>query len=483
VIREPKLIVLMLALLLPVSAAGQSRELQTGFDDQGITLAVETELILEDCSSSNMIDVSTENGVVSLEGEVNRYPAKTCAADAAGAVESVKGVVNDIVVVPVKRPDYLIKAEAIYELSVDRATESREINVDVDGGFVTLSGSVNSYTESMLAGKIIEDIEGIRDIRNKLSYEYLPQRTDADIAKDIEGRLRHTQATRSGFIAVSIQDGRVELVGAVSSELQKRRAEMEAWVVAGVCSVNSARLHVKELGWRDEIYDYPSAFSDIAIEEAAKAKLAENPLTASYEIGVDVDAGTLWLTGIVGNFNAKKAAEMEVGRIQGIRRLNNDITVRPSADRSDDAIAADIREALLRNSFEDYRNIKIRVFENKAYLGGTVDSIFTSQRAKEIAVGINGVFQVYNELVLHSPRAVLSDEAIRLNIEDNLHWNPFVDGKAVTVDVNAGIATLRGLVRDKGALAAAEQSAHQGGALVVRNRLLCLLPGTIDKAL
>jgi osmotically-inducible protein OsmY len=371
----------------------------------------------------------------------------------------------------VEMPDYQIMAEATHALAMDPATNARNIQIAVKAGVVTLSGEVGSYTQKMLAARIVEEIPGIRDIRNELSFKYQLRRTDQEIARDVKGRLRHNASIHAGLISISVKNGMVDLVGIVPSEKERQHAEAEAWVVEGVRMVNSADLQV-ERSSLNQVEAIPSVFWGLTAKETVKEKIADDPLLARFPIHVDADGGIVWLTGIVGNFKAKQTAEKEASQVPGLKRVYNDITVRPSANRSDREIAADIMKALICNPDVDQRGIEVRVVKNEAFLSGTVNSIFMKERVENTVAQVRGVFQIQNALTTIGPVAVRPDDEIRSDINRQLEWNPFVGNDDVRLNVSFGIATLRGVVKDKDALLAAENSAQRGGALAIRDRLV-----------
>ena len=216
----------------------------------------------------------------------------------------------------------------------------------------------------------------------------------------------------------------------------------------------------------------PSVFWGITAKGTLEKKVADDPLLAPFPIHINADGGMVWLTGIVGNNKAKQTAENEAYQVSGVERVYNDITVRPSADRSDDEIAADIRNALACNPNVDQRGIKVRVVKNEAYLSGTVDSIFMKERVEKTAAQVSGVFQIQNSLTTIGPVAVQPDNKIKVDVNKQLEWNPFVNNSDIRLNVNLGIVTLQGVVKDKDALLAAENSAERGGALAIRNRIV-----------
>lgn len=344
------------------------------------------------------------------------------------------------------------------------------IDVSAQGGVVTLSGRVDSCTESMLAGRRARNIPGVRGIRNHLTYAYQSHRPDWEIARDVEGRIGINDRIHPRFFTVSSRDGRVDLFGSVAGLKEKQIALHEAWAVSGVRSVNSADLYVRGLE-PDHYEDMPIHVYNSLTARTIREKLTENPVLARYRVKVEVEKGTVRLTGIVGNYRAKEEAERAASRIEGVRNVTNDITVRPSADRSDGEIAADISNALSQNPYGKNPGIKVRIAKNEAYLSGKVNSMFMRRSILKIVSHVPGVFEIRDEMTRSDFVPVRSDEVMAASIRRQLRMNPLLSGDGVTASVSLGITTLRGAVRDREAVRAAEQSSRKGGALVIRNEL------------
>jgi len=353
---------------------------------------------------------------------------------------------------------------------LENSPSFHEIEVSAQGDVVTLSGSVDSCTEWMAAGKMVRQIPGVRDVRNRLSYSYQSHRPDWEIAQDVGWRIRYNEEIHPRYLSVSSKDGMVDLFGSVASSKEKQIALHEAWVVSGVRSVNSANLFVR--GLESDFYeDMPFHSYNTLTAQTIREKLAENPVVARFRVQVEVDEGTVRLTGIVGNYPAKDAAERAAAGIRGVQNVIDDITVRPTADRSGGEIAADVRKALSQNPYGKDPGIKVRVASNEAYLSGKVNSMFMRRSILKIVSHVPGVFEIRNEMTRSDLAPVLSDTAMEANIRHQLRINPILSGDDVTASVSLGIATLRGAVQNREALSTAEQSARMGGALMIRNEL------------
>lgn len=67
-------------------------------EDSGITAKVNTKLAADDRVKGSQVDVDTEKGVVTLEGNVDKEEAKAAAEEVARSVDGVTDVVNRITV-------------------------------------------------------------------------------------------------------------------------------------------------------------------------------------------------------------------------------------------------------------------------------------------------------------------------------------------------------------------------------------------------
>lgn len=64
--------------------------------------------------------------------------------------------------------DASITASVKVALAFERGVKATEINVDTRGGTVTLSGTVGTEAERQLARKVAEDVDGVKEILNRL---------------------------------------------------------------------------------------------------------------------------------------------------------------------------------------------------------------------------------------------------------------------------------------------------------------------------
>jgi osmotically-inducible protein OsmY len=439
--------------------------------DKEITLAVATELSIDESVPSHFIDIQTEHGIVVLSGMVDNLLARERARKRAERVKGVRAVVNNLVVKPVERNDAVILTDVKRALLTDPATDAYEVQVSVDQGIVTLRGTVDSWQEKQLSAQVARSVKGIKAVKNELSFTVTEQRLDHEIAMDITRRLAADMWVDEYLITVDVHAGKVTLKGDVGSAMEKSRAVVDAWVT-GVRSVDASGLDVK--WWAREPMRRTHPFTpqaDDDIASAIRAAWSHDPRVSMFHPKLEVDKGVVTLTGRVDNLAAKQAAAEDAKNTVGVWRVRNHLRVRPEPLPSNTALAKQVRMALFRDPYIERYEIGVTVLNGRVYLDGTVDSWFEKTHAAQVAARVAGAVTVVNNLHTLPRRMSKSDWEVKLAIERQLRQSPLLNSDTITVAVEDGMATLTGLVETWLAHNAAIANAYEGGALGVRDRL------------
>jgi len=154
-----------------------AKDAKTGIIDSWVTSKTKIALFADEGVKGRQISVETKNGMVMLRGKVDSEEAKMAAGDVAKRVEHVKGVRNELQVVPpaarprVDTDDKAIMSMVEQRLKEDRQLKGAKINARVDSGIVTLTGEVKSLALSSRASEVLSDVPGVRAVRNDLNYE------------------------------------------------------------------------------------------------------------------------------------------------------------------------------------------------------------------------------------------------------------------------------------------------------------------------
>jgi len=472
---------------------------RTPVTDTGISDAVEDELKNDMAVPAHRIDVTVENGVVTLEGFVNNILAKERVSRIAGTVKGVRSVVNTIEVSPSRfRRDYEIRADVKDALLLDPAADSFEIDVAVKRGIVSLSGDVESQQEKTLCATVAKGVNGVVGVNNRISVDYPIERKDSEMQAEIEKGLEWNAYLDAGLIDVAVQDAEVSLSGVVGSYAEKRMARKDAWV-HGVEAVQIDGLKVERWKRDPELVRHRFIRKDDAdVEAALRDAFLYDPRVAAFEIDPQVSDGVVTLRGTVDNVRARRAAAADARCTTGVRLVKNRIDVKPPEQLSDAAVEKKIRSAFVRDPYVERYEIAIDVDQGVTRLDGFVNNYYEKTRAENLASEISGVIAVENALkvdkqydpLVYNPYVDMtspydyswyryasfyptrSDAEIKAEIEDELYWSPFVDDALVDVIVDDGVVTLDGTVASDAQYEAAESNAYEGGAVYVDNDLV-----------
>jgi osmotically-inducible protein OsmY len=115
------------------------------------------------------ITVTVQDGIVTLVGAVDSYTKKRHAEAIARDVDGVGSVVNQLeVVLPSsdQRADQEIARAAMLALEL---TVPRGVKLSVDGGWVTLDGTVESQAQKDAAAGVVGRLVGVRGITNLIA--------------------------------------------------------------------------------------------------------------------------------------------------------------------------------------------------------------------------------------------------------------------------------------------------------------------------
>lgn len=477
----------VLALAAPPLRAAEIEPTPT---DERITAAVTRDLLLEENVRLGRVGVTTDHGIVTLSRSVDNLLAKDRAVRIAESIRGVRGVLDEITVAPDPRPDEDIRKDVLAALLQDPATDSYQVAVSVKGAVATLTGSVGSWAEQQLAGRIARGVKGLKGVVNGLKINDAAKRTDAEILGDVTRRLQWDLWLNGDVVHPAVTQGNVVLTGSVGSAVAKSRAFDDAWV-NGVGSVDASKLAV-DPGRNDEARQQFRFVikPDHDIKQAVELAFRLDPRVVATPPDVTVEGGVAILSGVVGNVKAKTAAQRDAANIAGVWRVDNLVRVRPSRPGSDPNMEKELRAALFWDPLLSDVAIDAAVIDRVAYLSGAVDSAGQKAEAQDVASKIRGVALIRNRLTVEPPAALvyyewpdvypvaeffgpqpyLPDAEIKKQIEDALFWSPFVDRHDVTVTVHGGVATLTGTVRSWIGYGEADKDARRNAG-AVRNEL------------
>lgn len=168
------------------------------------------------------VDVTVEEGVVTLTGIVPSYAVKRAAQAAAHRITGVLDVANDLEVKATPmRTDTEIARAVRNALEWDALIPDERIESTVTDGWVTLDGTVSSLRQKEDAERAIRRLSGVTGINNLIAIE--PPKVDQEVLReDIEAALERRADREAERFRIEIKGGQVDLWGCVHSWQEKR---------------------------------------------------------------------------------------------------------------------------------------------------------------------------------------------------------------------------------------------------------------------
>ena len=153
----------------------------TANSDAWLTEKVKTELLFHRNVSGSTTEVHVQDGIVTLRGEVASQAQKELTTEYAKDVEGVKDVKNEMNMSQTSKTtteyvmesidDASITAQVKMTLLYHRSTSALSTKVETSEGVVTLNGKAKNAAEKELVTKLVNDINGVRSINNRMSIE------------------------------------------------------------------------------------------------------------------------------------------------------------------------------------------------------------------------------------------------------------------------------------------------------------------------
>lgn len=321
------------------------------------------------------------------------------------------------------RPDAWITTKAKISLLTTADVSGTAVHVDTTDGRITLHGSVGSEQEKVEAARVAGEIEGVREVRNLL--QVVPEQakdamkvSDADLKNRVEAALEADKALAKSDIRVkSVNAGVVLLEGDAKTLTDHRRAIENAAGVPGVVRIESSIESPDELAdaeiWHEGDPDASTAESstarDMWITSKAKLRLMASSDTPGLEINVDTSDGIVTLFGTVPSEQSKQAAASEVGKVDGVREVKNDLQVVAEAKQEEVAAEDDDVRSAIEGRLEERddlagSDIHVEVSNGVARLTGRVSSQVDRVTALTVAGATSGVRSVQDDLTLAPPK-------------------------------------------------------------------------------
>lgn len=300
--------------------------------DAEIKKEVERKLDINVYVDSTLIDVSVDDGTVTLDGTVGSAAEKNRAVIEA-TVAGVTSVKDELEVKWWSRDsmqrkkkyvtwsDEKIKDAVKDAFLYDPRVLSFNPDIEVEDGVVTLSGQVADLKAKRAAEQDAEDTVGVWRVKNFLRVRPKDRPSDQTLKDRVLKALRRDPYVDKIEVAVVVLNGKVYLSGEVDSRFEKNRAYFAASGVSGVIEVNNNIDVDLPLDWKD----------DWVIREDIEDQLWWSTYVDSDDITVSVDKGVATLQGTVDSWFERRMAAQNAFE-GGAVAVNNQLRIRNGSE-------------------------------------------------------------------------------------------------------------------------------------------------------
>jgi len=206
--------------------------------DSQLQQDVMAELKWEPAVHAEQIGVEVKDGIVTLAGHVDSYPAKWNAERAAQRVAGVKALAVEIDVKLTgsnKHTDADIARTAENVLLWTTYLPKNSVKIMVEDGWVTLSGQVQWGFQRATATAAVRYLMGVKGVSDQITIK--PGVNASVVKTDIEAALKRRAINEANGIKVSVSGTEVTLTGKVPSWAERDAAGTAAWCSPGVSNV------------------------------------------------------------------------------------------------------------------------------------------------------------------------------------------------------------------------------------------------------
>jgi osmotically-inducible protein OsmY len=185
--------------------------------------------------------------------------------------------------------------------------------------------------------------------------------------------------------------------------------------------------------------------TDQSLRQTVLDELAWDPCVSEAHISVAAHGGLVTLTGHVGSYAEKCAAEHAVGRVSGVKAIAEELEIRYLYDvgHDDVDIAKQALNVLAWDLSVPKDKIKVKVEKGWITLSGDVHWYYQKNAAETDVRKLFGVMGVSN-LITIEPRVQASD--IQKKIKAAFERNAEFEAENIIVSIEGGTVTLSGKV-------------------------------------
>jgi osmotically-inducible protein OsmY len=206
--------------------------------DAQLKTDVTEELFWDPAINATHVGVIVNDGVVTLTGHLDTFAEKHAVERAVRRISGVRGIALELDVklaMAHKRSDSEIASAATSALRWNSLVPDESVKVEVEDGWVTLTGEVSWGFQQNSAEQCVRSLVGVRGLTNRITLK--PQVSTENIGAQISAALTRHATREAKHISVDVKGTVVTLNGKVHSLAERDAAIGAAYSARGVSTV------------------------------------------------------------------------------------------------------------------------------------------------------------------------------------------------------------------------------------------------------
>jgi len=229
-------------------------------------------------------------------------------------------------------------------------------------------------------------------IQHTLSFkDSMMKKDDNDLAAEVDDLLKWDSRIDTSRVLVSVNKSIVTLEGFADSIAAREIAEADVWSLTEVIGVNN---YIEING------NESNQFSDKEISTRVTSVYDWDANLSESGISVDVESGTVILSGHVSSLCRKIYAEDLISNMLGIKEIVNNIEVENNQSLRQMDVADHLIANLEQLNEEESNEVSVSMDGYVATLSGTVEDWDSWRIAMEVANSVAGVERVRDNLAI-----------------------------------------------------------------------------------
>lgn len=233
-----------------------------------------------------------------------------------------------------KTDDGTLKSRIEARLTDTAALKGSDIDVDVENGVATLTGTVQSEAQSARARTLVTNVTGVTSVNNKLTVDSKAARS-ADKAGDKADAAMDKAGDKSSKAMDKAADKTDRAADKSASTMQKAGQKTEKVLEKAGIRIEDDKSKTGTTGQttakgKDDVIDVDANINDAWITTKIKGNFVNEDALKGSEISVDTNKHVVTLKGTVTSAAGRARAVQLAKGTKGVTRVVDNLTIAPA---------------------------------------------------------------------------------------------------------------------------------------------------------